>query len=135
MLLELLLDLFQPLIELLRLSVQPDEFCHQRRQFCCAQGFCGLCGCRCGQALHTAQRAVVEHCIILGYQSATPSAGTIKLLGTLRTQAGAILRLNGGTDWCKAFSTTLTAFVHDLPPPRLRRRRAASLTAALPAAS
>src|SRR5215831_2428558 len=120
MLLELLLDLFQPVIELLRLGVQSDKFCHQRRQFCCAQGCCDICVCRCGQALHTAQRAVVEHCIILWYQSATASAGTIKLLGTLLTQSGAILRLDGSPDWCKAFSTFLTGCVHDSPPHLLR---------------
>ena len=120
MLFELLLDLFQPVIELLRLGVQPDKFCHQYRQFCCAQGFCGICGCRRGQALHTAQRAVVEHCIILGYQSATASTGKIKLLRTLLTQASTILRADCSTYWCTAFSTILSRFVHDSPPDALR---------------
>jgi hypothetical protein len=74
--LELLLERVQPFVELLRFGVQPDEFGHQRRQSFVAQ----------------------RGCIIVRDQSTTASAGAIKLLCTLRTQARPILLVHSSTD-------------------------------------
>src|SRR6266487_5196597 len=115
--LELLPDLFEPVIELLRLGVQPDEFGHQRRQGFVAQGCRAVLGDRCGQTLHAAERAIAQHGLVLWDQSTTASAGAIKLLRTLRTQARAMLREHSRTDWSQAFRTLHTGFVHDSPPP------------------
>src|SRR5438132_5908884 len=95
--LELLLDLFEPVIELLRLGVQPDEFGHQRRQGFVAQGCRAILGDRCDQALHAAERAIAQHSLILWDQSTTASAGAIKLCCTLWAQASAILCIDSDT--------------------------------------
>ena len=122
MLLELLFDRVQPVVELLRLGVQPDEFGDQRGHVGVAQGGCGSLGDRSGQAWHAAERAIAQHRLVLGDQAATARAGAIKLRRTLRTQARTILRVDSDTDWCQAFCTLLTGSVHDSPPPTRRDR-------------
>src|SRR5437879_10206814 len=120
--LELLLDRVEPVVEVLHLSVQPDELGHQCCQRFFTQGCGALLGDRCCQALDAAERAGAHHSLVLWYQSTTASAGAIKLLRTLRTQARAILCMHSGTDGSQAFPTLLTDVVHDLPPHTRRDR-------------
>ena len=95
--LQLLLDCVQPVVEVLRFGMQPNEFGHQRRQRFFTQGCGAFLGDRCAQTLPAVERAITQDGLILGNQSTTASAGAIKLRRTLRTQTRATLRVQGGT--------------------------------------